>query len=220
MRSRALQNAWKAMFGDDMTVGDGNIPKESGVVVFDDYDATDDVRATWVRKGHIVISYTDFNERQLADMVVNQNVGAKAACWFKSLCGPRFFALRDEYFNLRTDASGGVFDADAEKRNLDSLEFAHRMALASCVITAAGITAYEALYLGKPLLLRCVADNQELTYNGLISGGYALPANDANVSRAHDGTLPELRSGRTLVDGLGAGRVCREIFNLWRQLHG
>lgn len=219
MRSRALQNAWKSMFGDKITY---NSPIDSfgpGIVVFDDYGVTDESRAGLMKNGDMVVSYTEFNVEQVADIIINQNIGAKAYGGRKNLLGPKYFALRDEYVGLKTDTSGGVFDADAEKRSLSPLEFAQKMALAECVISATGLAAYEALYLGKPLLLRCIADNQELSYNGLISEGYALPATDENVADVRNG-IPVLRDGRFLVDGLGASRVCREIFMMWRQLHG
>lgn len=219
MRSRALQNAWKSMFSGDMLY---NQPpnRTPGILVFDDYDITDETRIWWMELGHMVVSYTEFNVVQSADIVINQNIGASASGGRKNLLGPKYFALRDEYVGLKTDTSGGVFDADAGKRSLTPLEFAHKMALADCVISSAGITAYEALYLGKPLWLRCVADNQELTYNGLISDGYALPYDSSSNALISYGVLPETRDGRMLVDGLGAARVCREIFKMWRQLHG
>lgn len=221
MRSRTIGQSWNAMFGG-LTYRGVVDPAHvaTGVVVFDNYLATQDDFDYWGKFGHTVVAYTDFNSPVNADIVVNQNIGARVNSSGKNLLGPLYFALREEYFGLKIDVAGGVFDADAQDRKLDPLEFAQRMALASCVITSAGTTAYEALYLGKPLILRLKTDNQELTYNGLINGGYALPDTDKNVSRAYDNWLPELRDGRYLVDGLGARRVCRAIFQIWRRNNG
>lgn len=220
MRSKALQGAWRSMFSANITCNAPGFPDDPSVVVFDDYNVNDEQRAFWMSFGHMVVSYTEFNVEQNADIIVNQNIGASASGGKKNLLGPRYFALREEYFNLRINESGGVFDADAEKRNLSPVEFSQKMALASHVVTAAGLAAYEALYLGKQLLLRKIADNQELTYTNLIAKGYAEPATEGNIGRAVLGDRFTLRDGRFLVDGLGAGRVCREIMNLWRNLHG
>lgn len=221
MRSRTIGQMWSAMFGG-MTYSEHTDPEKlaCGVVVFDDYDTGQEWIDYWKELGHTVVVYNDFNVPLEADVYVNQNIGARCVAGGKNLLGPRYFALREDYFGLRINTDGGVFDADAEKRNLDPKEFAQKMALASHVVTAAGITAYEALYLGKQVLLRKVSDSQELTYTNLIGQGYAEPATDKNVERAGLGDQFTLRDGRFLVDGLGAGRVCKAIMDAWRNSNG
>lgn len=214
MRAATLESAWKSMFGDTV-VSEGY----ADIVVVDDYTVTNEQRAKLMLDS-FVVSYTEFNHEHLADISVNQNLGASVFGGRKNLNGPRYYAIRREYFGLPTRADDGVFDADAEKRSLAPVEFARKMACASAVITATGLAAYEALFLEKPLLLRCVADNQELSYRNLIAQEYAVPAESKYIHMAERGILPPLKSGRMLVDGLGASRVAREIFIQWRETHG
>lgn len=214
MRVATLESAWKSMFGDTI-VDDGY----ADIVVVDDYTVTNEQRAKLMLDS-FVVSYTEFNHEHLADIAVNQNLGANAYGAHKNLNGPRYYAIRREYLGMSVSSDGGVFDADAEKRGLTPYEFSRKMARASAVVTAAGLAAYEALYLGKPLLLRCIADNQELSYRNLIAQEYAVPAESKYIHMAERGILPPLKSGRMLVDGLGASRVAREIFIQWRETHG
>lgn len=214
MRSATVEFAWKSMFGDTI-VADGY----AEIVVVDDYTVTNEQRAKLMLDS-FVVSYTEFNHEHLADIAVNQNLGANTYGARKNLNGPRYYAIRREYLGMPVSNDGGVFDADAEKRGLTPYEFSRKMARASAVVTATGLAAYEALYLGKPLLLRCIADNQQLSYDNLISQEYALPAEPKYIHQAERGLLPPLRSGKTLVDGLGAARVAREIFVQWREACG
>lgn len=214
MRCMTLEMAWKSMFGNTV-VPDGY----ADIVVIDDYTVTNEQRARLMLDS-FVVSYTEFNHEHLADIAVNQNLGANTYGGRKNLNGPRYYAIRREYFGLSISEDGGLFDADAEKRSLTPLAFSQKMARASAVVTAAGLAAYEALFLGKPLLLRCIADNQQLSYDQLVAQEYAVPATEKYLHMAERGTLPPLRSGRTLVDGLGASRVAREIFIQWRETHG
>lgn len=221
MRSLTIESAWRSMFSDKTLRGE--VLSESGIVVVDNYDIGDRECHGYMNHGHLVVRYTEFAKSIVGDIIVNQNLSAER--WDlggrKNLLGTRYFALREEYIGLRVDTSDGVFDADAEKRNLRPFEFSCKMASAGVVITAAGTTAYEAMYLGKTTLLRCIADNQELTYNNLIEQGYAFPATDENINKANGGRdFQTRRDGRFLVDGLGAGRVCREMMNMWRNQHG
>ena len=90
------------------------------------------------------------------------------------------------------------------------------------LISAGGVTAVEAAYLGTPMLLFPQAPNQDWTTQAWISRGVTLPADMAD--------LPELlarwnvrewaalaQAGQELVDGQGADRVVanmREMMGL------
>ncbi len=135
------------------------------------------------------------------------------------LLGHRFFQLRQDYLTVQRYGHGAIFDADSVNRKLSPLEFSQTMAESRAIICSAGLTAYEALYLEKPLLLRMVAENQRRTYEGLIDNGYAVPYNEVTQERLKYGWIPKVRSGKELVDGEGPSRVVQALHIMWDQTH-
>jgi hypothetical protein len=216
-RLETLQTAWDApseWFGTD-------IPSVAGICVVDDYCFTVQSFQELKANGHLVAYFTEFANDYPVDILINQNIGAEKLKYNApiQLLGTRFFMLRQEYLTVQKYGHGAIFDADSVDRKLSPLEFGQTMAEAKAIICSAGITAYEALYLEKPLLLRMSAENQRRTYEGLIDNGYAIPYNDIAIERLSYGWIPTVKSGRNLVDGLGPSRVCQALRLMWEQTH-
>ena len=90
------------------------------------------------------------------------------------------------------------------------------MAECSYVLTSAGGTVYEVMYLRKPMLLRKANNTQAVTYNNLIRDDLALVDNAKNREYIKDRVVRRLYSSkvRGLVDGNGASRIVEEILNV------
>ncbi|RBQ16498.1 spore coat protein [Spongiactinospora rosea] len=97
-------------------------------------------------------------------------------------------------------------------------ELPRLMAQADLVITAAGTTVWELLYLGVPTALTWVRDNQLLGYHAVTKRGLAAGLGAGNDPSSAVPALRELlaeparraryaRRGRRVVDGLGRERV-------------
>ena len=108
---------------------------------------------------------------------------------------------------------------------LDDTDVARRMAEADIAITAGGTTTFETAMLGLPTLILQIADNQRVNSQawGRIGAAVDLgPFDDLNAGQLRDQLVkvagnPELRErmsvlGRGHVDGLGAGRLVRELY--------
>lgn len=84
-------------------------------------------------------------------------------------------------------------------------------------VTAGGMTLYECLAAGTPIVAIAIADNQRPNVESLGSAGLLIdggPGLEPAIARlATDAGLREImsRRGREVVDGGGAGRVAREI---------
>lgn len=187
--------------------------------MIDDYYYPDQGFYLWKDLGNLVVSFTEFAVNTPADIIINQNIGAEELEYSNPLCllGTSYFMLRQDYRAFDKDTRGHIFDADSVNRKMTPLEFSQTMAGARAIICSAGLTAYEALYLEKPLFLRLSAENQRRTYTKLIDKGYALPYNDENIERLSYGWIPTLKSGREVVDGFGPRRVCQAILSEWNR---
>lgn len=195
------------------------------VVVIDDYYYTNAEMQTWRDKGFLVVCFTEFDEYCVADILINQNIGAEMMRYENpiTLLGPRYFMLRQEYLTIQPiNSMGGIFDADSALRKLTPSEFAHALAEARVVLCSAGLTVYEALFLDKPILLRMSAENQQNTYNKLVEYGYCLPFSEKNLHKVQMGWTPLTKGmGKTLLgDGQGPRRVADVILGEWEKRHG
>ena len=96
--------------------------------------------------------------------------------------------------------------------------FASKMADCSYVLTSAGGTVYEVMYLRKPMLLRKANNTQAVTYHNVIHDNLALPDTQENRETMknpyHRERYASYLSG--LVDGQGASRIVEEILNVVR----
>jgi hypothetical protein len=205
----------------DYVVGDAI---EKGVMVIDDYYYPREEMQAWRHLGFQVVCFTEFKGDFPADVIVNQNIGAEKMRYNNpmTLLGTRFFMLRQEYLTIDPiNSMGGIFDADSVNRKLSPSEFAHTLAEARVIICSAGLTVYEALYLDKPVLLRCAAENQKNTYDNLIQGGYCLPYTKEYLDKVKMGWTPETKGmGKLLIDGEGPNRVVHMIKYQWERIHG
>lgn len=108
---------------------------------------------------------------------------------------------------------------------LDDTDVARRMAESDIAITAGGTTTFETAMLGLPTLILQIADNQRANAQAWDRMGVAIDLgalDDLNAGRLRDQLVklagnPELRKrmsvlGREHVDGLGAGRLARELY--------
>ena len=212
-RLQALEWAWGELANWERS----DIPEVPGICVVDDYYYTEQSFQKWKDAGHLVAYFTEFPCNFAVDIIINQNFGADKLRYDVpvKLLGTSYFMLRQNYLTVKSYGHGAIFDADSVNRKLTPLEFTQTMAESRAIICSAGLTAYEALYLEKPLLLRMVAENQSRTYHGLIDNGYAVPYNDENKEKLKWGWLPTLKSGRSLVDGRGPLRVVKALEMAW-----
>jgi spore coat polysaccharide biosynthesis predicted glycosyltransferase SpsG len=88
---------------------------------------------------------------------------------------------------------------------------------ADLAVTAAGMTLYECLASGTPVVATCLADNQRPNFEALSRAGLIMRGepllSKAVLRLAEDAALREALSarGREVVDGKGAPRVAAEI---------
>ena len=216
MRCRTLERAWNRLGG---SCKHGPSYRSGDIVVFDGYYFTNEQKHQVMQDGNIVVSYAEFAEPVVSNIIINQNLGAETYHYpfaDVQLLGVEYFHLRDELKSLVPTSGTEVFDCDSVNRSLSPLDFSVRMANAKAVICASGLTAYESIYLGKPTLLRMVAENQKLTHTMLLKRGWAYPATADNIARAYVGFAFEAPSPKTLVDGNGADRVAKQILEYWK----
>lgn len=115
-------------------------------------------------------------------------------------------------FAPELDAYGGATQVHRGRQLLRDL-----MVEAAMAITAAGVTVYECLAAGVPVVAVCLADNQRPSFVALAAAGLIMPAGsrlEASVAElALDRALRERLSvrGREIVDGRGARRVTAHI---------
>ncbi len=184
------------------------------IVVIDDYTVSNGVRADIYKSGQFVVLIDDeakiFDD--YASLIINQNLGATSTMYpVTSLCGPTYSMIRDAVKVAPFGDSGGIVNMIGLKRKLNDKDSAKLLAQAQIVISGSGVTAYEALYLGKPLLLEVLAGNQMLTYTNLIAGNYAYQNIPKSLQELLEMNSVEFRvwanKGRLLVDGHGADRI-------------
>lgn len=105
-------------------------------------------------------------------------------------------------------------------------ELPDQLGSVDAVVSAAGVTALEAVVIGTPLALIQVADNQARNYAELIRTGHAIGLGGPDRIRQRPADVAEdlrrlLRGdvafeATPLVDGRGAGRLCDAIGALAR----
>lgn len=222
MRMFAIGEEWVMRGGNIYT---GGMPSVPSIIIFDGYAWEDRAYQLWHDAGHIVVVMEDRirNPNIAAHVFVDENHRAWARGHtyprVRQLCfGVGYVPIRKDYKLVAVSESEDVFDADAVRRGVEPDEFVARMAKAKVVVCSAGVTAYEALFLRKPVLLRLAADNQKWTYQHLIADGYAFPEDPSILSKLL--AFPENRQRQAmrigeLVDGGGARRICDVALREW-----
>ena len=213
MRCLALGEEWTKRGG---VVHTGGTPDKNSVVVFDGYEWENRALKMWGEGRNLVVRIDDrdlsgLTEILLCDVFINPNYGAYEEhlpplpkhC--RALIGPEYFMLRDDILNARVSSGGGFIDADV--RDIDVSKFAQILASADSVICSASTKAHEALFFGKPIILRQTADNQAIPYNAMILEDYAVPDGS--------GLEPSPNVGQKAIDGRGRERVVDAIFEEW-----
>ena len=204
-------------------------PDEMCVTIFDGYFYTNHDRERWMSAGHLVVTLDDFERADFTThILVNYNYGIseKLPCFHTPkipnisvfLLGTEYFPLRDDYKKLISIDGDCPFDADSVGRQMKPDVFAKNMAECSYVLTSAGGTVYEVMYLRKPMLLRKANNTQAVTYNNLLRDDLALVDNTDNreyLGRGYAGKYFSDRM-RGLVDGQGASRIVEEILHVAR----
>ena len=220
MRCRTLEKAWNRLGGACKHSESRALAHE--IVVFDGYYYTNEAKHAAMLDGNIVVSLTEFNIPTVSHIVINQNLGAERFSYpfaDVQLLGTDYFLLRDEVRYANAEWGIGVFDADSANRSLSPEEFATKLASAKAVICGAGMTAYESIYLGKPTFIRMVAENQKLTHTMLIKHRWAFPATPHNIENLEHGVYFNRPVAKSLIDGEGADRVAKAIYDYWKSKH-
>ena len=201
------------------------LPDEMSVTIFDGYNYTNHDRERWMSAGHLVVTLDDFARADFTThILINYNYGAEKLPCFKMsgmkipgisifLLGTKYFPLREDYKKLTSVDGGHSFDTDSVGRQMPPAQFAKNMAEASYVLSSAGGTVYEIMYLCKPMLLRKANSTQGVTYNNVIRDRLALPDTQENREMMknpyHRDRYVSYLQG--LVDGNGASRIVEEI---------
>jgi len=202
------------------------LPDEMCVTIFDGYDYTNHDRERWMSAGHLVVTLDDFARDDFTThILINYNYGTEKLPVFEMakipniavrLLGTKYFPLRDDYKKLISTSGDYPFDADSVGRQMPPEQFAKNMAEASYVLSSAGGTVYEIMYLCKPMLLRKANSTQGVTYNNVIRDGLALPDTQENREMMknpyHRDRYASYLQG--LVDGNGASRIVEEIIRV------
>jgi len=202
------------------------LPDEMCVTIFDGYNYTNHDRERWMSAGHLVVTLDDFERADFTTHVlINYNYGTEKFACFRApkipgisvlLLGTKYFPLREDYKKLTSISGDYPFDADSVGREMPPAQFAKNMAEASYVLSSAGGTVYEIIYLCKPMLLRKANSTQGVTYNNVIRDGLALqdtPENRETMKSPHV-RMHYVSCLRGLVDGNGASRIVEEISNV------
>jgi spore coat polysaccharide biosynthesis predicted glycosyltransferase SpsG len=220
MRCRTLEKAWNRIGGSCKHNNAEPLPHE--IVIFDGYYYTNEEKHQTILNGNIVVTITEFDSPVVSHIIVNQNLGAEKYSYpfaDVQLLGTDYFLLRDEIRYANAEWGISIFDADKVNRSLSPGEFALKLSTAKAVICSAGQTAYESVYLGKPTLIRMVAENQKLTHTMLIKHRWAHPATPHNIESLEHGVYFNRPQAKTLIDGEGADRVAKEIYQYWKSKH-
>ena len=204
-------------------------PREMCVTIFDGYFFTNHDRKRWMSAGHLVVTLDDYERADFTThILINYNYGIskRLPCFHKPqipgisilLLGTKYFPLRDDYKKLISIDGNHPFDADSVGRQMKPDVFARKMAECSYVLTSAGGTVYEIMYLCKPMLLRIANNTQAVTYNNLIGDDLAMVDNMHNREYLRQGFARRYFSDKMqgLVDGQGTSRIVEGILNVAR----
>lgn len=190
--------------------------------------------------GHLVVEINDYGISSPADVVIhysypeNRVIGKRRI----ALQGPDYFPMSSR-FDRVTDGqgnsvvlvpgSGGMWGAIEENlwatgvtphvlRGLELEVYADKLGMADIVISAASVSAWEAVVLGKLVFIIQTADNQKSSYDTLIKLGVAIPYSDGHfIDHIKDMSLrKEMRKQcKKIVDGKGAGRIVEMVRGLY-----
>ena len=132
------------------------------------------------------------------------------------MLGTKYFPLRNDYKKLISIEGEHSFDADSANREMEPSVFAKKMSECSYVLTSAGGTVYEVMYLRKPMLLRLANNTQAVTYRNVIRDGLALQDGPESRKMMRHQDIRQKYAERVsgLVDGKGATRIVEEIINV------
>jgi spore coat polysaccharide biosynthesis predicted glycosyltransferase SpsG len=121
-----------------------------------------------------------------------------------------------------------AFVGDRVEVARDPADLAHRMASADLAVCGAGATAVELAFLGVPVVMIVLAENQLAIAEALDRAGAAVNLGDfrtvdddaiASAVRALARDAPRraamAAAGRRLVDGRGLARVARAVVECW-----
>ena len=218
-RSSAIGEAWKEAGGNvSIKWGWGRWIEDGVIILIDGYHFPVDLYDLCRRPGNIVVAMDDRGEQPPCDILINYNSGADELPYDHSrsiiLSGLDYFPVSGVLRDVVPSSNGEPFDCESVNRVLSHFDFIQRMAQARYIICAASVESYEALYLGKSIFVKCTAENQRVSYNGLIRSGLAQPFVSDSVCRAlSPGPNPR---GRQVIDGLGGRRIVEAILKGYR----
>src|SRR2546422_523168 len=183
-------------------------------VIVDSYRATPELFERLRAVAGCVVAIDDVADRRLpAHLVVNGSFGA-TRLWYRGAPDTRFLLGPGPL----SDDDAGAQEGVTLHRGLCSL---HGLMLRSdLAVTGGGMTVYECLAAGTPVVGVCLADNQRPNIDALSRAGLIESAEpsleDAIRYLATDSALRRRMSGegRRRVDGSGAERVADEIVRL------
>jgi hypothetical protein len=231
----ALARAWQDRGGEAKLVP---TPYDmyKGVLVLDSWNQYNYVFAELI----VSITGTEQSPCRDADILINPSLGAEKLTYKKvpiQLLGHEYFILRHDYHNIDSTIRHQVVaipggnahgfwaqvriedmpDSIHVMKPLSGLNFAQVLASSDVIICASGVTALEALAMGKKVLLVQTADDQELNYATAINNNWALPYSVDNLQ----GLLSdELAVAPNPLDDQGADRIINTIIKTWRKKHG
>lgn len=94
-------------------------------------------------------------------------------------------------------------------------ELLTRVARSKLVVSAAGVSSWEMLYVGVPLALVLAADNQRGNYEWMTAQGWAYGLGSGEgLTRGVSALLAGELHGVQRIDGLGAARVAEAVLRL------
>ena len=241
MRCIALTEEWASRGGLSMNWGADIRKLESiydSIAVIDGYYLfQSDERTAQLKLSDYKVAYETLKRNRNLVVVINEHLGYFYCDVFlnhcyraeempykmtaKLLLGSQYFLLKKKYRHVQISETIPVFDTDQQQRGLPSDEFAEKLASAKLVVCSAGTTVYEALSLGKPIVLRCNYDSERWTYNHLLADGYVVEENTTgfNFVNTPGGALEVMKAkGPQLIDGQGPRRVADALLEAYRNM--
>lgn len=241
MRCMALTEEWASRGGLSMNWGIDIRKLESiydSIAVIDGYYLfQSDERTTQLKLSDYKVAYEILKQNRNLVVVINEHLGYFYCDVFlnhcyraeemqykmtaKLLLGSQYFLLKKKYRHVQISETIPVFDTDQQQRGLPSDEFAEKLASAKLVVCSAGTTVYEALSLGKLIVLRCNNDSERWTYGHLLADEYVADESSEGFRFMNTPSL-ELEAmrarGPRLIDGQGPKRVADALLGSYREM--
>ena len=228
-RCEAVAHEWDKQ-GTNYRVIWGNMPRPKSVDVInvalvDSYTQPDIYYRLLKSETNLLVAFQDhLSLPPCIDIVISCQYGRaipKRSTFDQVVCyGPAYVPIKwwllagsMNSYGFEKEQKGLVFDCDSVKRGISPAEFSKRMAQAEIVICSSGLTAYEAVFMNKTILLRIATDEQLYTYMNLIRDGYALPMSPYTFILAKNGKWRPRKKEINLVDGRGAQRIVQSILD-------